>query len=51
MKKKGLCASCENSETCTFPNKDPVYFCDEFNLTPRPACKRVSKSKKKKSKK
>ncbi|MFH1353011.1 MAG: hypothetical protein ABIH68_05495 [bacterium] len=48
MKKKGLCASCENSETCTFPNKDPVYFCDEFKIMGRLPKKKSLKKKKRK---
>ncbi len=31
MVKKGLCITCVNDKTCTFPRKFPVWQCEEFS--------------------
>ena len=31
MVKKGLCETCVNDKTCTFPRKFPVWQCEEFS--------------------
>ena len=31
MVKKGLCITCANDKTCTFPRKFPVWQCEEFS--------------------
>ena len=31
MEKKGLCITCANDKTCTFPRKFPVWQCEEFS--------------------
>jgi hypothetical protein len=30
--KKGLCSTCANDKTCTFPRKFPVIQCVEFTV-------------------
>lgn len=30
MQTKGLCTTCFNDETCTFPRRFPVWQCEEF---------------------
>ncbi len=43
---QGLCLTCENTATCTFPRKItcPVNQCEEFNIghTPQPAAQEIS---------
>ncbi|MDD5681447.1 MAG: hypothetical protein PHI59_09440 [Candidatus Omnitrophica bacterium] len=31
MEKKGLCDNCVNGTVCVFPQKFPVWQCEEFN--------------------
>jgi hypothetical protein len=37
MQRKGLCITCINDKTCTFPRRFPVIQCEEFTgYDPRP---------------
>ncbi|MDD5436833.1 MAG: hypothetical protein PHX20_04740 [Candidatus Omnitrophica bacterium] len=31
MDKKGLCCTCTNDKSCSFPRKFPVVQCEEFS--------------------
>ena len=50
MVKKGLCITCANDKTCTFPRKFPVWQCEEFSEYVTKAETKQIEIKKKKSK-
>jgi len=32
MENKGLCKTCSNDKTCSFPRHFPVIICEEFDI-------------------
>ncbi len=47
MQKKGLCITCINDKTCTFPRKFPVWQCEEFSDYVSEPTKHIDVKKKK----
>jgi len=47
MQNKGLCITCANDKTCTFPRKLPVWQCEEFSEYVTKATKQIEIKKKK----